>query len=135
MSDVQHYIHGKASTGASGRWGEVYNPATGEKTRRVAFASAGEVDRAVQAATAAFPGWAATPHLTRARILFKFLELLNRDHDALARVISEEHGKVFSDAQGEITRGLEVVSFASGSPRPLKCLLSYVVRRAIDSWS
>jgi malonate-semialdehyde dehydrogenase (acetylating)/methylmalonate-semialdehyde dehydrogenase len=78
MSDAHHYIQGKATEGTSGRWGEVYNPATGEKSRRVAFASAGEVDRAVQAATAAFPGWAATPPLTRARILFKFLELLNR---------------------------------------------------------
>jgi len=135
MSDVQHYIHGKVSTGASGRWGEVYNPATGEKTRRVAFASAGEVDRAVQAATAAFPGWAATPPLTRARILFKFLELLNRDHDALARVISEEHGKVFSDAQGEITRGLEVVEFACGIPHLLKGEFTEQVGRGIDSWS
>ena len=116
MSDVHHYIQGKPTEGTSGRWGDIYNPATGEKSRRVAFAGAGEVDRAVQAATAAFPGWAATPPLTRARILFRFLELLNRDHDALARVISEEHGKVFSDAQGEITRGLEVVEFACGIP-------------------
>jgi len=135
MSDVHHYIQGKVTEGASGRWGDVYNPATGEKSRRVAFASAGEVDRAVQAATAAYPGWAATPPLTRARILFKFLELLNRDHDALARVISEEHGKVFSDAQGEITRGLEVVEFACGIPHLLKGEFTEQVGRGIDSWS
>ena len=119
MSDVHHYIDGKHAEGTSGRWGDVFNPATGERSRRVPFASAEEVDRAVQAAGAAFPGWAATPPLTRARILFKFLELLNRDHDALARVISEEHGKVFSDAQGEITRGVEVVEFACGIPHLL----------------
>jgi len=135
MSDVHHYIQAKLTEGASGRWGDVYNPATGEKSRRVAFASADEVDRAVQAAAAAFPGWAATPPLTRARILFKFLELLNRDHDALARVISEEHGKVFSDAQGEITRGLEVVEFACGIPHLLKGEFTEQVGRGIDSWS
>ena len=84
MSDIQHYIGGKRVDGSSGRWGDVYNPATGEKIRRVALATAGEVDRAVQAAAAAFPGWAATPPLTRARILFKFLELLGREGDAIA---------------------------------------------------
>ena len=89
----------------------------------------------MQAAAAAFPGWAATPPLTRARILFKFLELLNRDHDALARIISEEHGKVFSDAQGEITRGLEVVEFACGIPHLLKGEFTEQVGRGIDSWS
>ena len=135
MSDVHHYVEGKHIEGTSGRWGDVFNPATGERSRRVAFASAEEVDRAVQAAGAAFPGWAATPPLTRARILFKFLELLNRDHDALARVISEEHGKVFSDAQGEITRGVEVVEFACGIPHLLKGEFTEQVGRGIDSWS
>src|SRR5487761_64215 len=135
MSAPKIYVGGKPVDGSSGRWGDVYNPATGEKIRRVAFASAGEVDRAVQAAAAAFPGWAATPPLTRARILFKFLELLARDHDALARVISEEHGKVFSDAQGEITRGVEVVEFACGIPHLLKGEFTEQVGRGIDSWS
>ncbi len=135
MSDAHHYIQGKAIEGTSGRWGDVFNPATGERSRRVAFASAVEVDRAVQAAAAAFPGWAATPPLTRARVLFKFLELLKRDHDALARVISEEHGKVLSDAQGEITRGLEVVEFACGIPHLLKGEFTEQVGRGIDSWS
>ena len=115
MSDIQHYIGGKRVEGKSGRWGDVFNPATGEQVRRVAFAEPSEVDAAVKAAAAAFPGWAATPPLTRARIMFKFLELLAREHDALARTISEEHGKVFSDAQGEITRGVEVVVMLSFS--------------------
>ncbi len=135
MSDIQHYIGGKRVDGSSGRWGDVYNPATGEKIRRVTLATASEVDRVVQAAAAAFPGWAATPPLTRARILFKFLELLGREGDAIARVITEEHGKVFSDAQGEITRGTEVVEFACGIPHLLKGEFTEQVGRGIDSWS
>src|SRR5213075_422665 len=139
MSDISHFINGKRVQGRSessgGRGGDVFNPATGEKVRRVAFASAADVDAAVKAAAAAFPGWAATPPLTRARILFKFLEILAREHDALARVISEEHGKVFSDAQGEITRGIEVVEFACGIPHLLKGEFTEQVGRGIDSWS
>src|SRR6266550_1098172 len=135
MSDISHFINGKRVQGSSGRGGDVFNPATGEKVRRVAFASAADVDAAVKAAAAAFPGWAATPPLTRARILFKFLELLAREHDNLARVISEEHGKVFSDAQGEITRGVEVVEFACGIPHLLKGEFTEQVGRGIDSWS
>jgi len=135
MSDISHFINGKRVQGSSGRGGDVFNPATGEKVRRVAFASAADVDAAVKAAAAAFPGWAATPPLTRARILFKFLEILSREHDALARAISEEHGKVFSDAQGEITRGVEVVEFACGIPHLLKGEFTEQVGRGIDSWS
>src|SRR5437763_8339082 len=135
MSDVSHFINGKRTEGKGGRGGDIFNPATGEKVRRVAFAGAGDVDTAVQAAAAAFPGWAATPPLTRARILFKFLEILGREHDALARVISEEHGQVFSDAQGEITRRVEVVEFACGIPHLLKGEFTEQVGRGIDSWS
>src|SRR5580704_4896940 len=112
MTDISHYIDGKRVAGKGARGGDVFNPATGERVRRVAFASAAEINAAVQSAAKAFPGWAATPPLTRARILFKFLELLAREHENLARVISEEHGKVFSDAHGEVTRGVEVVEFA-----------------------
>src|SRR5438309_2087426 len=135
MSDISHFINGKRVQGSSGRGGDVFNPATGEKVRRVALATAGDVGAAVSAAAAAFPGWAATPPLTRARILFKFLELLAREHDNMARIISEEHGKVFSDAQGEITRGLEVVEFACGIPHLLKGEFTEQVGRGIDSWS
>jgi malonate-semialdehyde dehydrogenase (acetylating)/methylmalonate-semialdehyde dehydrogenase len=135
MSDIQHHIGGKRVNGASGRSGPVFNPATGEEIRRVAFADRGEVDRAVAAAAAAFPQWAATPPLTRARILFKFVELLGREHDALAGLISEEHGKVFADAKGEVARGTEVVEFACGIPHLLKGEFAEQVGRGIDSWS
>ena len=135
MSDIHHYIEGKRAEGTSGRWGAVYNPATGERARRVAYASASEVDRAVKAAAAAFPGWAATPPLTRARILFKFRELLDREAGALARLITDEHGKVLSDAAGEVTRGTEVVEFACGIPHLLKGEFTEQVGRGIDSWS
>src|SRR6202011_1315970 len=120
MNDVSHFINGQRVEGSSGRWGEVFNPATGERSRRVALGGAAEVDRAVRAAAAAFPGWAATPPLSRARVLFKFRELLERDGDAIARLITDEHGKVLSDAKGELTRGIEVVEFACGIPHLMK---------------
>jgi malonate-semialdehyde dehydrogenase (acetylating)/methylmalonate-semialdehyde dehydrogenase len=135
MDDVRHYIGGKHSAGASGRWGDVFNPATGERSRRVALGGAAEVDAAVKSAAAAFPGWAATPPLTRARVLFKFLELLHREEDAIARLITDEHGKVLSDAKGELTRGAEVVEFACGIPHLLKGEFTEQVGRGIDSWS
>jgi malonate-semialdehyde dehydrogenase (acetylating) / methylmalonate-semialdehyde dehydrogenase len=135
MSDVHHYTEGKRAEGMSGRWGDVFNPATGERSRRVAFATAVEVDRAVRAAAAAFPAWSATPPLTRARILFKFRELLDREAGALAQLITEEHGKVLSDAAGEVTRGTEVVEFACGIPHLLKGEFTEQVGRGIDSWS
>jgi malonate-semialdehyde dehydrogenase (acetylating)/methylmalonate-semialdehyde dehydrogenase len=135
MSDIHHYIEGKRAEGASGRWGDVYNPATGEKSGRVAFAGATEVDKAVRAAAAAFPVWAATPPLTRARTLFKFRELLDREAGALAQLITAEHGKVLSDAAGEVTRGTEVVEFACGIPHLLKGEFTEQVGRGIDSWS
>ena len=135
MTDLGHYIDGKRVAGASGRSGEVFNPATGEVARRVAFADAAEVDRAVEAAAAAFPQWAATPPLGRARVLFKFRDLLERESEALARLISAEHGKVLSDAKGEVTRGLEVVEFACGIPHLMRGEVTEQVGRGIDSWS
>jgi malonate-semialdehyde dehydrogenase (acetylating) / methylmalonate-semialdehyde dehydrogenase len=135
MSDVMHYIGGKIVPVSGGRWGDVYNPATGEKKCRVAFADAAEIDRAVRAATEAFAGWAATPPLSRARILFKFRELMEREAESLARLITEEHGKVLSDARGEVTRGAEVVEFACGIPHLMKGETSEQVGRGIDSWS
>ncbi|HVH75758.1 MAG TPA: CoA-acylating methylmalonate-semialdehyde dehydrogenase [Stellaceae bacterium] len=135
MSEVGHYIGGKRKPGASGRSGEVFNPATGELSRHVALADAAEVDAAVKSAAAAFPQWAATPPLSRARILFKFRELLERESEALARLISEEHGKVLSDAKGEVTRGLEVVEFACGIPHLMRGEVTEQVGRGIDSWS
>src|ERR1700761_8467578 len=99
---VSHFIGGSLVEGASGRFGEIFNPATGEVTKRVAFAAANEVNRAVAAAAAAFPKWAAQPPLRRARVLMRFLEALEREKDTLAEIITAEHGKVFSDAKGEV---------------------------------
>src|SRR5277367_4948627 len=117
---VGHFIGGHAVPGTSGRFGDVYNPATGAITRQVAMATAEEVSRAVATAKAAFPGWAATPPHIRARVLFRFRDLVEQNTDRLAAIINAEHGKVISDARGEVTRGLEVVEFACGIPQLLK---------------
>ncbi len=133
---VGHWIDGKPYAGtASARTGDVFNPATGEAVRRVAFASNDDVDAAVKSAAAAFPGWAATPPLRRARVMFKLKELMERHADELAAVITAEHGKVFSDAQGEVTRGMEVVEFACGIPQLLKGEFSEQVGTGIDMYS
>jgi len=136
MSDtVQHWIGGKIVAGKSGRTADVYNPATGEVVRQVALASAAELDAAVQTAKAAFPGWAATPALRRARVMFKYKELIEANMDEFARIVSEEHGKTIPDAKGSITRGLEVVEFACGIPQLLKGEFSGDVGTDVDSWS
>ena len=132
---IHHYIGGREIAGRSGRFGDVFNPALGIVARRVAFASAGEVGEAIAAAQAAFPAWAATPPLRRARVMFKLKELLERDADKLAQLISSEHGKVVSDARGEVQRGLEVVEFACGIPQLLKGEFTEQVGTGIDSWS
>ncbi len=130
-----HYIDGRDVAGAGGRNGEVFDPATGKVGARVALASQAEVTAAIDVAQRAFPGWAATTPLNRARILFKFKELLARDADAIAAAISREHGKVLSDARGELTRGMEVVEFACGIPHLLKGEHSMNVGGGVDSWS
>src|SRR3954463_12013305 len=109
VAEIAHWIDGKRVAGEGGATGPVYNPASGELSGRVALATPALVDRAVAAAKAALPGWAETPPLRRARVLFKFRELLERDRARLAAAITAEHGKVLSDADGEVTRGLEVV--------------------------
>ena len=119
LETVPFWINGKPVTPA-GRHGEVFNPATGRVARHVAFADAGVVDSAVKAATAAFPGWRDTPPLRRARVMQKFLQLLQRDQKALARIVTEEHGKTLPDAMGSVQRGIEVVEFACGIPQLLK---------------
>jgi malonate-semialdehyde dehydrogenase (acetylating)/methylmalonate-semialdehyde dehydrogenase len=116
-----HWIDGEVRAPAPGsRHADVWNPATGEAVRTVALADVATVDAAVRSAAKAFPAWAATPPLRRARVMFKFKELLERHGDELAAIITAEHGKVFSDAQGEVTRGMEVVEFACGIPSLLK---------------
>lgn len=114
---------------------EVFNPATGSIGGEVALGSATDIETAVAAAKAAFPGWAETSPLRRARILFKFKELLDQNHDRLAELITREHGKVLSDAKGEVTRGIEVVEFACGIPNLLKSQFTDNVGGGIDNWN
>ncbi len=132
---IHHYIGGKVVEGKSGRLGDVQNPALGEVVRQVALASVEEVDAAVQAAKAAFPAWAATPPLRRARLMFRLKALIEENMDRLARIITEEHGKTVDDAKGSITRGLEVVEFACGIPHHLKGDFSESVGTSIDTYS
>ena len=132
---LHHHIAGREHPGASGRHGEVFDPATGQVAAHVPLADAGEVAAAVDAAQAAFPAWAATPPLQRARVMFRLRALIERDADALARTITAEHGKTISDARGEVTRGMEVVEFAAGIPHLLKGEFSAEVGRGVDSWS
>jgi malonate-semialdehyde dehydrogenase (acetylating)/methylmalonate-semialdehyde dehydrogenase len=135
LTQLQHFIHGHAAHGASPRWGDVFNPATGAVTARVPLASAEETRKAIAAAAAALPEWANTSPLRRARILFKFRELLERHIDELAAIITAEHGKVLADAKGEVIRGMEVVEFACGIPHLLKGEFSDQIGGGIDSWS
>src|SRR5207253_4096139 len=116
---VPVWINGKPVTAAS-RHGDVFNPATGQVTKRVVYADAGIVDSAVKAAAAAFPEWRDTPPLRRARVMHRFLDLLQREQKTLARLVTEEHGKTLPDAMGSVQRGIEVVEFACGIPHLLK---------------
>ena len=120
MRAIGHFIGGKEVAGASGRQGDVFDPNTGEVQAKVAFAGRAEVEKAIANAEAAQPAWAATNPQRRARVLFKFLELVNKEYDSLAKLLSSEHGKTFADAKGDIQRGLEVVEFACGIPHLLK---------------
>ena len=132
---LSHFIGGRGEAGTSGRFGEVFNPATGQVTGHVPLASRPDVEAAITAAQTAFPGWAATTPLNRARVMFKFKDLLERNADAIAHAITREHGKVFSDARGELTRGIEVVEFACGIPHLLKGEHSMNVGTGVDSYS
>ena len=120
MRDIAHFVNGQAFGGASGRFGDVFNPNTGEVQARVQFATDGEIDAAVQAAAKAQIGWAATNPQRRARVMFEFKRLIERDMNSLAEILSSEHGKVIADSKGDIQRGLEVIEFACGIPHILK---------------
>ncbi|HTN49510.1 MAG TPA: CoA-acylating methylmalonate-semialdehyde dehydrogenase [Burkholderiaceae bacterium] len=135
IADIGHWIGGARVTGESGRASDVFNPATGEVTGRVRLGDAGVVDAAVGSARASFPGWHDTSVLNRARVMFRFKELLDRHHDDLARLITREHGKVFSDARGEVQRGLEIVEFACGAPQLMKTQFSDNIGGGIDNYS
>jgi malonate-semialdehyde dehydrogenase (acetylating)/methylmalonate-semialdehyde dehydrogenase len=133
LQTVPHWIAGKPVASLSGRSGEVTNPATGAVTKRVPFANAAEVDAAVKAAQAALPAWRDAPPLRRARVMQKFLTLLQENQKALAQLITEEHGKTLPDATGEVQRGLEVVEFACGIPSLLKGEHSENVGTQVDT--
>jgi malonate-semialdehyde dehydrogenase (acetylating)/methylmalonate-semialdehyde dehydrogenase len=132
LDTVPVWINGKPVTPA-GRHGDVFNPALGQPTKRVVYADAGVVDSAVKAAAAAFPAWRDTPPVRRARILQQFLQLLQRDQKALARIVTEEHGKTLPDAIGSVQRGIEVVEFACGIPHLLKGEFSENVGTQVDT--
>jgi malonate-semialdehyde dehydrogenase (acetylating)/methylmalonate-semialdehyde dehydrogenase len=133
--DLGHFVAGRETPGASGRRGEVHDPATGALRGHVAFASEAETQAAIAAAAAALPAWSATTPLQRARVLFRFKALIESHLDELARLITCEHGKVLSDARGEVIRGMEVVEFACGIPQMLKGEFSESVGTGVDSWS
>src|SRR5437764_12507323 len=132
---ISHGVGGRRVEGESGRSGPVYNPATGRQTGAVDFATAEEVDAAVRAAHDAFPAWRATSLAKRAELFFRIRELLHERRDALAEILVREHGKVFSDALGEVTRGLEVVEFCCGLPSLLKSEYSEQASTGIDVYS
>ncbi|BAJ81185.1 methylmalonate-semialdehyde dehydrogenase [Acidiphilium multivorum AIU301] len=134
-TEIQHFIEGRLVPGQSGRTAPVYNPATGEVAAQVPLASEAEIAAAIASAHKAFPGWAETTPLRRARILNRFLHILEERIDDLAAVISAEHGKVISDAKGEVQRGIEVVEFATAAPLLLKGEVTENVGTRIDSHS
>jgi malonate-semialdehyde dehydrogenase (acetylating)/methylmalonate-semialdehyde dehydrogenase len=135
MREIGHFIGGKEVKGTSGRFGDVFNPNTGEVQAKVAFASRGEVEQAIASAEAAQPGWSATNPQRRARVLMKFLDLMQREFDQLAALLSSEHGKTLADSRGDIQRGLEVVEFACGIPHLLKGEFTEAAGPGIDLYS
>jgi len=135
IPQVSHWIAGSRVQGVSGRFADVFHPASGTVQARVPLADETEINRAVAAASAAFPDWASQPPLRRARVLFRFREIFERRLEEVAVLINREHGKVLSDARGEATRGLEVVEFATGIPQLLKGEYTEQVGSGIDSWS
>src|SRR5271166_1910823 len=135
MREIGHFVGGKEMKGGSGRFGDVFNPNTGEVQARVALAKHSEVEHAIAVAEAAQPGWATTNPQRRARVLMKFLDLAQKEFAELARLLSSEHGKTFADAKGDIQRGLEVVEFACGIPHLLKGEYSEGAGPGIDLYS
>ena len=135
MSEITHWINGKTFDDSAKRHGEIFNPATGEVSKKVAFGTAATVDVAVKAATDAFAEWRHSSLTKRVNVLFAFRELVNTNKEKIAALITAEHGKVLSDAAGEVTRGLEVVEFACGIPHLLKGGFSEEVSTGVDVYS
>ena len=135
MNSIEHFIDGKTLKGSSKRTAKVFNPATGDVSSNVNLASSADLNKAVEVAKKAFPSWSQKTPLFRARILFKFKELIEKNYDELTKIIVSEHGKVYEDAKGSLTRGLEVVEFACGIPQLLKGEFTENVGTNVDSWS
>lgn len=135
MRDIGHYIDGAYTAGTSGRTTDIFNPATGEITGKLALASAKELNNAIAIAKAAQPAWAATNPQKRARVMMKFVDLMNRDMDKLAEALSHEHGKTIPDAKGDVQRGLECVEFCIGAPHLLKGEFTESAGSGIDLYS
>lgn len=135
MKNIHHFVNGKIFEGESKKTSDVYNPATGEVSAKVTLATKKDVDAVVDVAQKAFHSWTNTPPLQRARVLFKFKELIENNSDELTKIIVSEHGKVYDDAKGSLTRGLEVIEFVCGIPHLLKGEFTENVGRDVDSWS
>ena len=135
MNLIQHYINGKIYKGSSSRKGKVFNPATGAQESEVILGVKSDLDHAVENAKTAFEKWSQVTPLQRARIIFKYKELIEKNYDELTKLIVSEHGKVYEDAKGSLTRGLEIVEFACGIPQMLKGEFTENVGTNIDSWS
>src|SRR5918911_2902828 len=135
MREIGHFIGGKEVKGTSGRYGDVFNPNTGEVQAKVAFAKHAEVEHAIAVAERAQPAWAATNPQRRARVLFRFLELVQKEFDSLAQLLSSEHGKTIPDSKGDLQRGLDVVEFACGIPHLMKGEFTEGAGPGIDVYS
>ncbi|AEC19707.1 putative oxidoreductase [Pusillimonas sp. T7-7] len=134
-NDVINFINGQATASSGSRKQDVFNPSTGQAARQVVLSTLDDLNKAVAAAKAAAPAWADTPPVKRARIMNKFLGLMNQHTDELAAMITAEHGKVFTDAQGEVARGIDVIEFACGIPQLLKGDYTEQVANGIDNWT
>ena len=135
MRIIKHFIDGKNYEGSSKRTGNIFDPASGENTAKVSLASKSDIDFAVDKAKKAFNTWSSKPPIIRARVLFKFKEIIEKNSDLLTKLIVSEHGKVYDDAKGSLNRGLEVVEFACGIPQLLKGEFTENVGTDVDSWS
>jgi malonate-semialdehyde dehydrogenase (acetylating)/methylmalonate-semialdehyde dehydrogenase len=134
-ADVGHFIQGRRVPGTGTRTQPIFNPATGKEARTLHLGDVADVDTAVAGAKKAFVAWSETPPIRRARVMLRFLELMNKHRDELAAIITAEHGKVFSDAQGEVSRGIDVIEFACGIPQLLKGDFTEQVSTGIDNWT
>ena len=135
MNLIQHFVNGKAYKGDSTKKSKVFNPATGDQTSEVILGTKEDLNKTVEIAKIAFESWCLKPPLQRARVMFKFKELIEKNSDEIAKLIVSEHGKVYEDALGSLTRGLEVVEFACGIPQILKGEFTENVGSEVDSWS